>query len=192
MSRNNSVDSIRRKNSIEYQNKPQSNRSVEGSNRMVRNLSNRSIDKNAKDKNQDSNRSIDSRNRQDRSVERAENAKAFMEDISNRVKNIEERVRIARMAMNNRNRGEPRPQKPSDSYQKRYNLPQSNSREKRDNSVRSRELSRNNSIEIKPNNQIVGRPASRGQSERSLSRNRSMERMERQNSRKAFGLPYRK
>lgn len=158
---------------------------------MVRNLSNRSIDKNAKDKNQDSNRSIDSRNRQDRSVERAENAKAFMEDISNRVKNIEERVRIARMAMNNRNR-EPRPQKPSDSYQKRYNLPQSNSREKRDNSVRSRELSRNNSIEIKPNNQVVGRPVSRGQSERSLSRNRSMERIERQNSRKAFGLPYRK
>ena len=164
---------------------------MEGSNRMVRNLSNRSIDKNAKDKNQDSNRSIDSRNRQDRSVERAENAKAFMEDISNRVKNIEERVRIARMAMNNRNR-EPRPQKPSDSYQKRYNLPQSNSREKRDNSVRSRELSRNNSIEIKPNNQVVGRPVSRGQSERSLSRNRSMERIERQNSRKAFGLPYRK
>ena len=92
-----------------------------------------------------------------------------MEDISNRVKNIEERVRLARMA---RMREEPRQQKPSDSYQKKYNMPIS-SREKRDNSIKSRELSRNNSIEIKPN-VPYSRPLSRGKVERSLSRNGSV------------------
>ena len=118
-----------------------SNRSIEAkniSNRSIeaKNISNRSIEA----KNNRSNDSIGSasRKRQDSSVERAGNAKAFMEDISNRVKNIEERVRLARMAMNNRVREEPRPQKPSDSYQKRYNLPRPSSRDKRDNSVKSR------------------------------------------------------
>lgn len=61
-----------------------------------------------------------------------------MEDISNRCKNIKERVEIL-MA----NRGiEQRYQKVSNSYERKYNLPEPNSREKRESSIKSR----NNSV----------------------------------------------
>lgn len=134
--RNNSVDSMRRRND--------SVRSIE--NNPTRKVS-------------------------ERSHEKVVAGRAFVEDISNRCRNIKERVEL----MMANQRGD-RLQKVSNSYEKRYNLPLGSSKDKREPSNGGR-LSRNNSIEIKPNNAPVRPMVVRRNSERSLERNRSQERI---------------
>ena len=75
---------------------------------------------------QGENRSMEVQKKMENSREKAEKGKAFMEDISNRCKEIEERVRylIDRKKDDNKMRY----QKVSDSYEKRYNMPKINSR----------------------------------------------------------------
>lgn len=94
-----------------------------------------------------------------------------MEDISNRCKEIEERVRGL---IERKKDDKLRIQKVSDSYEKRYNMPKLNSKEKYDPYLRNK-INRNNSVEIRSN---VPRPQSNrlnnAPSYKMIERNRSM------------------
>ena len=120
---------------------------------------------------QGSNRSIEIVKKEvDRSREK-DKGKAFMEDISNRCKEIEERVRGL---IERKKDDKLRIQKVSDSYEKRYNMPKLNSKEKYDPYLRNK-INRNNSVEIRSN---VPRPQSNRlnnvPSYKMIERNRSM------------------